>query len=217
MRILCPVWRAAGLSALSARIPPSQTAAAASKVVSTGTCATAAPSAMQTNSACVPNFHGLMPNTRSPTSNLVTARPVVSTTPARSLPRMRLLGRRRPVKKRDTNSSALRIPVSVRLTVAAWILTSTSSSLGTGRSTSSMCRTSGGPYLSKTTALMKLLSPPVRTCHGRGTVRGCSAIDGVSLLRMSGDYQSLLPDVLEVVRAGIGDVVQALRHATAPG
>jgi hypothetical protein len=33
---------------------------------------------------------------------------------------------------------------------------------------------------------------------------------------MSGDYQSLLPDVLEMVRAGIADGVQALRHAAAP-
>jgi len=41
------------------------------------------------------------------------------------------------------------------VTVVAWILTRTSSSLGTGRSTSSSRRTSGGPYVSWTTALMR--------------------------------------------------------------
>src|SRR5215211_2816567 len=52
------------------------------------------------------------------------------------------------------NGFALRQPQSDRLTVVAWILTRTWSSFGTGRSTSSIRRTSGGPYLSWTTALM---------------------------------------------------------------
>ena len=55
------------------------------------------------------------------------------------------------------NSSALRKPQSVLLTVVAWTLTSTSSASGIGRSTSSIRRTSGGPYRSQTTALMSSL------------------------------------------------------------
>src|SRR5215813_1052968 len=56
--------------------------------------------------------------------------------------------------KRPKNGSPWRTPVSVRLTVVARTLTRTSLSLGTGRSTSASRRTSGGPYLSKTTALI---------------------------------------------------------------
>jgi hypothetical protein len=52
---------------------------------------------------------------------------------------------------------AARNPQSDWVTVVAWILTRTSSSLGTGRSTSSSRSTSGGPYRSKTTALMRSL------------------------------------------------------------
>src|SRR5215207_6510922 len=54
------------------------------------------------------------------------------------------------------NGFALRQPQSDRLTVVEWILTRTSSSFGTGRSTSSSRRTSGGPYLSWTTALIEV-------------------------------------------------------------
>jgi hypothetical protein len=52
------------------------------------------------------------------------------------------------------NGLGRRNPQSVRMTVVAWTLTRTSSSLCTGRSTSSSRRTSGGPYLSWTTALI---------------------------------------------------------------
>src|SRR5438477_2259076 len=79
---------------------------------------------------------------------------MASTCPENSMPRIGFFGRRRPVKARLMTSSALRRPASVRLTVVAWTLTRTSSSLDTGRSTSSSRRTSGGPYLSKTTALI---------------------------------------------------------------
>ena len=121
--------------------------------------------------ACVPAHRSLgrrrsrrsrrprIPKTLSPTLNSVTAAPTASTSPASSLPRILRFGRRRPVKKREMNDSALRSPQSLRLTVEAWILTRTSSSLGTGRSTSSSRSTSGGPYLSYTTALIS--SPSV--------------------------------------------------------
>jgi hypothetical protein len=115
--------------------------------------ASGALSPMQTNSACAPE--PVTPKTGSPTSNPVAAAPTASTSPASSMPRIFRFGRRRPVKKRVMNSSADRSPQSVRVTVVAWILTRTSSSLGTGRSTSSSRRTSGGPYLSWTTALMR--------------------------------------------------------------
>src|SRR6476661_3967376 len=53
------------------------------------------------------------------------------------------------------NGVPARVCVSERLTVLAWILTSTSSSAGTGRSTSSIRRMSGGPYLSQMIARMR--------------------------------------------------------------
>src|SRR5919197_4615573 len=139
-----------------ARLAPSQTAAASSKVIPAGLCASGALSRMQTNSAWAPD--PLTPKTWSPTSNSVTAAPTASTSPANSMPRIFRFGRRRPVKNRLMKNSALRSPQSVRLTVVAWILTRTSSSFGTGRSTSARRRTSGGPYLSWTTAL---ISPPL--------------------------------------------------------
>jgi hypothetical protein len=49
---------------------------------------------------------------------------------------------------RPANVSGPRKPVSVRFTDVAWTLTRTSFSFGSGRSTSSSRRTSGGPYLS---------------------------------------------------------------------
>ncbi len=146
MRMLRPFRRPAFRRHASARLAPSQTAAASSKVMPAGLCASGALSCMQTNSACAPK--PLTPKTWSPTSNSVTAAPTASTSPASSMPRIFRFGRRRPVKKREMNELALRSPQSVRLTVVAWILTRTSSSLGTGRSTSSSRRTSGGPYLS---------------------------------------------------------------------
>ena len=72
---------------------PSQTAAASSKLMPAGMCATGALSRMQTNSAWAPK--PLTPKTRSPTSNSVTAAPTASTSPANSMPRIRPL---RPAK-----------------------------------------------------------------------------------------------------------------------
>src|SRR6266511_1628742 len=72
-----------------------------------------------------------MPNTSSPTLKSVTPAPT---------------------------SSARRTPMaSPRVTVDTWTLTSTSSSFGTGRSTSATRSTSGGPYRSWTTALLRSL------------------------------------------------------------
>jgi hypothetical protein len=77
-----------------------------------------------------------------------------------------------PVKRRLNGYSALRRPVSVRVTVDAWTLTSASSSFGTGRSTSATRSTSGGPYRSWTTALIPSRPPADRALcdvwpHGR--------------------------------------------------
>ena len=55
---------------------------------------------------------------------------------------------------REKNGCGVRQPQSERLTVVAWIRTRISSSFGTGLSTSASRRTSGGPYLSWTIALM---------------------------------------------------------------
>ena len=126
-------------------IAPSQTAAASSKVMPAGLCASAPASRTQTYSAWAPLRR---PKTWSPTWNSLTAAPTASTSPASSIPRIFCLGRRSPVKTREKNGFALRQPQSDRFTVVAWILTRTCSSVGTGRSTSSTCRTSGGPYLS---------------------------------------------------------------------
>src|SRR5256714_14711889 len=138
----------------SARLAPSQTAAASSKLTPAGLCANGAVSGTQTYSAFAPDL--MTPKTSSPTWNSVTAAPTASISPASSMPRIFRFGRRRPVKKRVTNSSAERSPLSVRVTVVAWSLTRTSSSLGTGCSTSSSRRTSGGPYLEWMTAFMRV-------------------------------------------------------------
>ena len=69
-------------------------------------CATAALSRTQTNSACAPE--PLTPKTRSPASNLETAAPTASTSPANSVPGILYLGRRRPVKYRERNGFPLR-------------------------------------------------------------------------------------------------------------
>ena len=129
-----------------------------------GLCASEELARMQANSAWVPNFHGLTPKTWSPTTNSLTAAPAASTTPASSLPRIFLFGRRRPVMNREANGSAARNAVSVRLTVVAWILIRTSLSLGTGRWTSWSRRTSGGPYVSWTTALIAFIRPDQASC-----------------------------------------------------
>ena len=88
------------------------------------------------------------PKTRSPTANSLTARPDPLDLTRELDAGNPCFGRRRPVTKRLMKNSALRSPVSVRVTVVARTLTSTSSSPGTGRSSVSIRRTSGGPYRS---------------------------------------------------------------------
>src|SRR2546423_6958962 len=160
MRILRPFRRSACFKHVRALSAPSQTGAASSKVIPGGMCAIRPLSRRHMNSACAPKPSPLLPTTLSPTANSRTAAPTASTSPANSVPRTRCFGRRRPKTRRLIKERARplrrfvsRVAKSNRLTVVAWTLTRTSSSLGTGRSTSSSRRTSGGPYLSKTTAL----------------------------------------------------------------
>src|ERR1700682_1221174 len=161
MRILRPSRRSACFRHVSALSAPSHIGAASSKLMPAGICAIRALTGIARYSACAPNLSPVVPKTRSPTANSVTAAPAASTSPANSVPRTRCLGRRRAATRRLSNEMARplrrlasRVAVSHRLTVVAWTLTRTSVSLGTGRSTSSSRRTSGGPYRSKTTALM---------------------------------------------------------------
>src|SRR3990172_1609982 len=153
MTIRWPTRTSAARSVASAWIPPSQIAAASPKLIPAGLCASGPRPRRQMNSAWPPK-PGALPNTWSPTLNSVTAAPTSSTSPASSTPSVRHLGRRRPAKKRQKNGRAARAWVSVWVTVVAWIRMRTWSSPGTGRSTSSTRRTSGGPYRSWTTALM---------------------------------------------------------------
>src|SRR5215218_2462727 len=115
------------------------------------------------------------------------------------------------------NGFALRQPQSDRLTVVAWILTRTSSSFGTGRSTSSTRRTSGGPYRSWTTALIS---------HGHDDFSACvsfpevaESVADVTQLEASVDdrfhrsgREQLLQD-REVVLVHLGDEID---HLLAP-
>ena len=137
---------------VSASSEPSGTAAACSNVSSAGFGAITPLSRTVTYSAFAPPSK---PKTSSPSRNSVTAAPTSSTTPANFVPAIVRLGRRTPVMRRVNGYSALRKPVSVRVTVEAWTWTSTSSSFGAGRSTSVTRVTSGGPYRSWTTALMR--------------------------------------------------------------
>jgi hypothetical protein len=89
----------------------------------------------------------LYPKTRSPTSKDVTPPPTASTSPANSFPRTVTRGLLSPVKNLLMKGLAARKPLSVRFTVVAWTLTSTSLSLAVGFSTSAIRTTSGGPYL----------------------------------------------------------------------
>src|SRR3989304_4407386 len=86
MRMLRPFRRSAVRRHASARLAPSQTAAASSKVMPVGLCASGALSRTQTNSACAPK--PMTPKTSSPTSNSLTAAPTASTSPASPLPRV---------------------------------------------------------------------------------------------------------------------------------
>src|SRR5712691_10104122 len=100
MRILCPLRRSASLRHHSTLSPPSQTAAASSKLMPAGLCAIRALSRMQMNSAYAPNLNPLLPKTWSPTANSLTAAPTASTSPASSLPRIRCFARRMPEMER---------------------------------------------------------------------------------------------------------------------
>src|SRR5438067_10202677 len=175
MRILRPFRRSACFKHVRALSAPSQTGAASSKVIPAGMCAIRALSRMHMNSACAPKLSPLVPKTLSPTANSRTAAPTASTSPANSVPRTRCFGRRRPKTRRlikerarPLRRLASRVAQSNRLTVVAWTLTRTSSPLGTGRSTSSSRRTSGGPYLSKTTALISFRVQDFRNVGARG-------------------------------------------------
>jgi hypothetical protein len=143
--MLRPLWISAGRRPIRAKITPSQTAPASSKPTPAGLWASAALWRMQTYSAWAPNVQALTPKTSSPTANSVTAGPAASTTPASSLPRIRCRGRRSPVTRRAARGVPARVSVSDRLTAVARILIRISSALGTGRGTSSIRSTSGGP------------------------------------------------------------------------
>src|SRR2546423_2905630 len=116
---------------------------------------------MQRYSAYAPNLTPLVPKPWSPTANSSPPAPTASTSPANSLPRIRCFGRRMPEIERlmtviagPLRRLASRVAQSPRVTAVARTLTRTSPSFGAGRSTSSSRKTSGGPYLSYTTALM---------------------------------------------------------------
>jgi hypothetical protein len=126
MRIAWPFRRPARRNAASAFSPPSQTAAASAKLGPAGLWVIRPLACIQTNSAFAPNAHGLRPKTWSPAANSVTAGPTAATSPASSLPRIGRLGRRRPAISRHTHGAAARRWQSVRLTVVARTLTSTS-------------------------------------------------------------------------------------------
>jgi hypothetical protein len=87
--MLRPLRMSARRRPIRARITPSQTAAASSKLTPAGLGASGALSRMQTYSACTPNVQALTPKT-------------ASTSPDSSLPRIRYRGRNRPVTSRAT-------------------------------------------------------------------------------------------------------------------
>src|SRR5438067_12508503 len=171
MRIFCPFCRSAPRKHHSEFRPPSGIAAASSKIMPVGIGAMRALSRTHMNSAYAPNLNPVLPKTRSPTRNAVTAAPTSATSPANSLPRILCRGARNPETPRLISETArpLRrlaslVAQSPRVTDTARTLTSTSSSSrGAGFSTSSIRNTSGGPYLSYTTALMSpIFSGPAR-------------------------------------------------------
>ena len=125
--------------------------------------------------------------------------PTASTTPAKSTPSVRHLGRRHPPIRRQKTGWAALTWASVWLTVEARTRMSTSPAAGTGRSTSSICRTSGGPYRSRTTArIMKAR----RAAESMSAV-GWAAPTASSVMR-SGACE--LDDQLPEVTPGGGDV-----------
>src|SRR6202022_3002830 len=212
MRILRPSRRSACFRHVSALSAPSHIGAASSKLMPAGICAIRALTGIARYSACAPNLSPVVPKTRSPTANSVTAAPAASTSPANSVPRTRCLGRRRPETRRLSNEMA-RAPRrlasrgagSNRLSVVAWTLTRTSSSLGTGRSTSSSRRTSGGPYRSYTTAL---ISFSVQHLHDVGARRPAAWNPGGDHRHddASQRYRNQLPGGKDVVKGERGNV-----------
>ena len=120
-------------------------------------CPSAPLSRTQTSSAWAPER---TPKTRSPSSNSLTAAPTASTSPANSSPRTLPLRSKQPGDEpADEELGAAKPGIGPR-DGGCVHLTRTSSSLGTGGSTSSSLRISGGPYLSWTTALMRAPPPP---------------------------------------------------------
>jgi hypothetical protein len=96
----------------------------------------------------------LSPYTSSPGRNRVTAGPTASTHPAMSEPSVRRAGERSP-PMREYSGEPRRVSQSLRLTEVAAILTSTCRPAGDGLGRFSIRNTSGGPYRSYTTALIR--------------------------------------------------------------
>src|SRR5690349_5185556 len=119
---------------------------------------TSAPSSGRaTSSAIAPGFGSLVPNTRSPGLNRVTAAPTASTTPAMLPPGIGSLGLVSPANSRTMAGSAERNAVSAGVTVDAICRTSTSRSPTTGSGISRTTTTSGGPYRSIHAAFISIL------------------------------------------------------------
>src|SRR4029077_3157054 len=186
--------------------------AASSKLIPAGMCAIRALAGIVRNSAGAPNLSPVVPKTRSPTANSLTAVPTPSTSPANSAPRIRGLARRMPETRRLKSEMARplrrlasRVAVSNRLTVVAWTLTRTSSSAGTGRSTSSSRSSSGGPYLSYTTAL---ISFGVQDLHDVGARRPAAWNPGSDHRHddASQRYRNQLPGRKDVIEGERGNV-----------
>jgi len=199
MRILRPVRSRAGRIAFSARIAPSHTAAASSKGMPAGIGARAPPARIQMNSACAPNFHGLIPKTWSPTLNSVTAVPTglddsgqvaaedLSPRPAETADES---GRRTARLPAARSGSADRRRVDLDQDLVAL-----------GKGSLGRLRVAGrpaGPYLSRTTALTML--PPCSLQH-QATSRSPSRPSG-------GDEIQPELEALRAVVAGLERVLE---------
>jgi hypothetical protein len=120
-----------------ASISPSHTAAASLKDMLVGFVVIEPVSGRQMYSACVPKLGALHPKTWPPGDNVFTHIPIASISPASSLPNIVFLGLKSPLTNLImTGYSGFRNPQSVRFTVVACILISTSLSLGVGLGTS---------------------------------------------------------------------------------
>src|SRR5207249_9781964 len=116
-------------------------------------------SGRQLYSAQAPRRRPVFAKTWSPFLNSRTALPTDSISPASSCPSIFFLGLLNPNPIRtesfhNRGSLRLRSSQSPAVTVAAWTLISTSSSLGVGFSSSLSRRTSGDPYLVHTIAFI---------------------------------------------------------------